>query len=258
MEKRNYMDFLNLRARPKPREEGLTSFFDYFLPLKEIESLLEVASEAMDYAKLIHIGLNKSLPSGWLEKKIELYRNKGIKTYPGGVSFQIALVQNKVREFYQWLQDLGFDAVEVADDAMTTGLDPKKRTEMIKMALDKGLEVISEIGKKHPDEPLNLEEAYESIQKDLSLGVSHVTLERAELDIYMSGDPTPLLNLVQKVGLKNLLFEPGPFGWPRVHHWCFKTFGPSVNLGNIEKDELIYVEFSRRGLSRFVDYDYFR
>jgi phosphosulfolactate synthase len=126
------------------------------------------------------------------------------------------------------------------------------------MAMDKGLEVITEIGKKRPDQPLNLKEAYESIQHDLDLGVSHVTIERSELDIYINSDATPLLNLVKKVGLKHLLFEPGPFGWPHVHRWCFKTFGPKVNLGNIYKDELLYVEFTRRGLSRLVDFDYFR
>ena len=73
----------------------------------------------------------------------------------------------------------------------------------------------------------------------------------------MPGEPYPLLKLVEQVGLKNLLFEPGRFGWPRVHRWCFQTFGVNVNLGNITKDEVLYVEWSRIGMSRFVNFNYF-
>jgi phosphosulfolactate synthase len=258
MKKSEFMAFLDLPVRPKPHQEGITSFFDYFIPLRDVESLLEVGSEAIDYAKFIHIGLTPDLPDGWLEKKLALYKAKGIKTYPGGISFQVALVQNKVPQFYEWLVDQGFDAVEIADDAMKTTMGDEKRGTMIKMARDKGLGVFTELGKKHPDDPLNLEEAYESFQKDLALGVSHVTLERSELNVYMEGDPSPLVEMVKKVGLKHILFEPGPFGWPQVHRWLFQTFGPQVNLGNIGPEELMYVDFTRKGMSRLVDFDYFQ
>lgn len=258
MAKENYCSFLDLPARPKPRTEGMTSFFDYFIPLRELETLLEVAAPAMDWAKLIHIGLTTNLPPGWLEKKLRLYRDNGIRTYPGGVPYQVALVQNKAREYFDWLVDLGFTGVEIAEDAMKTVMPAEKRGEFIKMAVDRGLEVHTEVGKKHPEEPLQLDEAYESILFDLRLGVSHVVIERSELNPYIeSGDASPLLKLVDEVGLKNLLFEPGPFGYPQVHKWCFQTFGPKVNLGNINKDEILYVEWSRIGLSRFVDFDYF-
>jgi len=257
MDKNNFMGFLDFPNRPKPHDEGITSMHDMFLPLKEIEDFLEVASEFIDSAKLIHIGLFQSLPEGWLEKKLQIYKDKGVKVYPGGVPFQVAIVQNKVKDYFNWVAGQGFDAVEIADDAMVSTIELAKRTEAIKMALDKGLEVHTELGKKHPDKPLQLDEAYKTIQRDLDLGVSLVVIERAELDPFIKGDSSPLLTLVEKVGLKHLLFEPGPFGWPHVHHWCLKTFGPNVNLGNIEKNEVIYIEYSRRGISRFVDYNYF-
>lgn len=258
MTKENHCTFLELPSRPKPRDEGMTSFFDYFIPLKDLETLLEVAAEAIDWAKLIHIGLTANLPKGWLQKKLQIYREKGIRTYPGGIPYQVALVQNKVKEYFDWLVDLGFDAVEIAEDAMKTAMPQEKRGDFIKMAIDRGLEVHTELGKKHPEEPLKLDEAYESIMYDLNLGVSHCVIERSELDPYMkSGDAAPLLKLVEQVGLKNLLFEPGPFGYPHVHKWCFQTFGVNVNLGNITKDEILYVEWSRIGLSRFVDFNYF-
>ena len=79
---------------------------------------MEVAANAMDWAKLIHIGLTADLPKGWLERKLQLYRERGIKTYPGGIPYQVALVQNKTKEFFDWLVKMGFDAVEIAEDAM--------------------------------------------------------------------------------------------------------------------------------------------
>ena len=141
---------------------------------------------------------------------------------------------------------------------MTSVMPTEKRGESIKMAVDRGLEVHTELGKKDPQAPMNLDEAYESIQFDLNLGVSHCVIERSELEPYLkSDDVTSLLEFVDQVGLENLLFEPGPFGWPHVHRWCFQTFGKKVNLGNITKDEILYVEWSRIGLSRFVKFDYF-
>ncbi len=79
MEKGNFCTFLELPARPKPRREGMTSFFDYFLPYAEVKNLLEVAASAIDWAKLIHIGLTRNLPENWLEKKLSLYRAHGIR-----------------------------------------------------------------------------------------------------------------------------------------------------------------------------------
>ncbi len=258
MIKENHCTFLDLPKRPKPRHEGMTSFFDYFIPLRDLETLLEVAADAMDWAKLIHIGLAANLPEGWLDRKLHLYRERGIKTYPGGIPYQVALTKNKVEEYFDWLVEMGFDAVEIAEDAMKSVMPTEKRGELINMAIDRGLEVHTEIGKKHPEKPLQLDEAFESIMYDLNLGVSHCVIERSELDVYIqSGDASPLLGLVEQVGLKNLLFEPGPFGWPQVHKWCFQTFGRNVNLGNISKEEILYVEWSRIGMSRFVDFDYF-
>jgi phosphosulfolactate synthase len=250
----NQLRFLKLPARPRPRKEGLTVLFDMWLSMKEVESVLEVASETLDYAKFVHAGMafGDVLPDGWMQDKISLYKAKGIKTYPGGVPYQIALVQDKVREYMQWVSDVGFDGVEIAEDAMSYEASTEKtRDQNIKMALDLGLFVDTELGKKSPDKPLDLSEAYDMIMRDLGLGVSHVVIERAELNEYIGKDPKPLVDLVGRVGLKNIVLEPGPFGWPDVHDWCFKQFGPKANLSNIYVDELMYVEFSRRGLSRF-------
>lgn len=250
----NQLPFLDLPVRPRPRKEGLTVLFDMWLSMREVESVLDVASEAFDYAKLVHAGMafGGVLPEGWMQEKIARYKAKGIKTYPGGVPYQIALVQDKVPQFMRWVSDVGFDGVEIAEDAMSYEASTKQtRDDHIRMALDLGLFVDTELGKKSPDQPMDLSEAHDTIMHDLSIGVSHVVIERAELNAYIGKDPKPLVDMVSRVGLKNIVFEPGPFGWPDIHDWCFKHFGPKVNLSNIYVDELMYVEFSRRGLSRF-------
>jgi len=253
MEKKDYCDFLDFPTRSKPREEGITCFADQYHPLKEIEVFLETASDAIDYGKFIHIGLRENVPNGWLEKKINLYKEKGLKIFPGGIPFQVAAIQNKVPEYFDWLKTYGFDAVEISDDAMISNIEITKWNDMIKKALDKGLKVFTELGKKSVEEPLNLEEAYERIQQELELGVTYCTIERSELDVYLSGDATPLVNLVKKVGLKNLIFEPNPGGWPHIHRWCLKTLGLNVNLSNIRKDEVISLDWARRGFGRLGD-----
>lgn len=255
----NDLTCLDLPHRPKPRKTGLTVLFDYFLSLSEVDSMLETSKEALDYSKFIHagLGLGETMPDSWYEQKTERYRDADIKTYPGGVPYQIALVQDKVDEYFKWVKEKGFDGLEIAEDAMSFEvLTAETRKDHIKQVLDMGLFVDTEFGKKDPLAPLDLNEAYDMIMSDLELGVSHVVIERAELNHFMDTDPAPLVEMCQRIGMENLLFEPGPFGWPDVHQWCFKVFGPDLNLSNIEKPELLYVEFSRRGLSRF-DYSYF-
>ncbi|VTU15318.1 phosphosulfolactate synthase [Variovorax sp. RA8] len=252
----NQMSFLDLPSRPKPRRGGETGLYDMFMPLAEQAALLETASECIDYAKLIHIGLafGGALPSGWLQEKLGMYRAKGIKTFPGGVPYQVALVQGKVPQFMKWVRDSGFDGLEIAEDAMSyRASTDQERDDHIKMALDLGLFVDTELGKKNPEAPLDLAEAYDTMMRDLGMGVAHVVLERSELDHYKGEgkDPSPVVDLVRRVGLEKVLIEPGPFGWPDYHDWTFKTFGPEVNVGNIYPHELLYVELSRRGLSRF-------
>ena len=251
--KRDYCDFLDFPFRQKPREDGKISMMDYYHPIEEIEYFLRVSSEYVDYAKFIHIGLEKSLPKGWVEKKNLLYKDYRVKTYPGGIPFQVAARQKKVPAYFNWLIEQGFDGVEISDDALTYNIKADEWDGMIKLALDKGLFVITELGKKNPQEPLNLEEAHDRIQHELSLGVIHVTIERSELDLYLKGDPSPLQNLIKKVGLKGILFEPGPYGFPHIHRWLLRYFGPNINMGNIHKDEVVHLEFARRGFGRLGD-----
>jgi len=261
MVKKDYCDFLDFPIRQKPRDEGIISMADFYYSTKEIESFLEVLAEYIDFAKFIHIGLEKPLPKGWLEKKLNIYKDSNVKTYPGGIPFQVATVQKKVPAYFDWLVLHGFDGVEISDDALVYNIEPTKWDDMIKMALDKGLIVITELGKKNPEEPLNLEEAYERIQQELELGVTYCTIERSELDVYLKGDASPLQNLIKKAGLKHILFEPGPYGFPHIHRWLLRIFGPNVNMGNIDKDEVISLEYARKGFGRLgdpsVDFSYF-
>lgn len=255
------MNFLDLPIYPKkPREVGVTGLFDLFMPIAQQQELLSLATGVIDYAKFVHIGLafEDVLPPGWVEQKIEIYKQNQIKTYPGGVPYQAALVNDKVEEYFDWLVSVGFDGVELSEDAMSFRVtDDKMRDDHIKMALDKGLFVDTELGKKNPEDPLDLEYAYDTIMHDIGLGVSRVAIERSELNTYMGKNPKPLVDLVNAVGMKNVLMEPNPFGWPTCHDWVFTVFGPDVNVANILPSEIMYVHLARIGFARFGNFRYF-
>ncbi len=46
-------------------------------------------------------------------------------TYPGGIPYQMALVQDKVEQYLDWLVECGFDGVEIAEDAMSSVMSQK-------------------------------------------------------------------------------------------------------------------------------------
>jgi len=254
------MEFLDLPKYPgKPRKQGLTGSFDLFMTVNQVKDLLSLSANVIDYTKFIHIGLafEDELPDGWLQEKLALYRDNDVLTYPGGVPYQVALVQDKVEAYFDWVKAVGFDGVELAEDAMGfRATDDAMRDDHIKMALDKGLFVDTELGKKNPEAPLDLDYARDTILSDIELGVSHVAIERSELDTY-ADNPAPLVNLVNTVGMENLWIEPNPFGWPKYHNWVFTHLGPHSNVNNILPSEVMYVHLARIGFARFGNFRYF-
>src|SRR3989304_4852426 len=92
--------------------------------------------------------------------------------------------------------------VTVLFDYFVSPAEAKSMLEVASEALGKGLFVDTELGKKAPEDPLDLNEAYDTMVRDLELGVSHVVVERAELNFYLDKDPAPLVELINKVGME--------------------------------------------------------
>ena len=69
----------------KPRQTGIAMVMDKSLSVREAEYLVSVSSDYIDYIKL---GFGTSLVTREVQKKINVYKQAGIKVYLGGTLFE--------------------------------------------------------------------------------------------------------------------------------------------------------------------------
>lgn len=249
--------FMQVPIRPpKPRLTGITIVNDRSLATQEARNMMETSADLIDYVKFNdHAGNIARHSSQWLKAKIELYHSYGIKTFPGGVTFEVAALQKQVQPFMERLKELGFDAVEISEDVIPQ-MPTEVRRSYIKLAREIGLEVLTEVGKKDPVAPLDAEETIAMIREDLEAGAEKVTIENSDIVLLMSSGPAPLHRIVEAVGSESLVFEVGPNGFPQVATWVIRTFGPEISLENLYPEQLAIVDAMRRGMNRNVNYEF--
>src|SRR3954452_23984602 len=110
--RRHAPEFLDLPPRTaKPRRTGITHVLDRGMSPFGLESLLITAGEHID---LIKLGWGTAYVSGAVGDKVAICRDTGIALYPGGTLLEVAVAQDKVDEYVEWLQTLGIDHVEVS------------------------------------------------------------------------------------------------------------------------------------------------
>lgn len=248
---------------PKPRKVGLCIGTDFGLPLGFVENFLESHHEIIDYAKLTdHAGLASRYSADFWHKKLAIYHKYNVRTFIGGVDFELAFIQNKVSNYFETAKDLGFDAIEVSDDIIPK-LDRKTRSAIIKQATSVGLEVFTEVGEKFPDpaKPLDMKETLETLQADLQAGASKITVENSDTAILREKNPQALIDLANKVGLEKLVFEVMGSGTNLrdIGIWLLNTISRDINLQNLKLGEDCILLYSfRRGFGRQIGYDFFR
>ena len=145
--------------------------------ITEPRDLLELASDYIDFIKLT-FGTSAFYPAKLLQEKIQLVKSYNVDIFPGGTFLEIAILQGKLDSFLQRAVDLGFTCVEVSDG--TIDMSPATRLEAIQKAKDYGLKVISEVGKKDPQERMPEKRMQEQIARDLEAGVLGVIIEGRE------------------------------------------------------------------------------
>jgi phosphosulfolactate synthase len=247
---------------PKPRELRWTVLSDRSVPMSVQRDHLEVIGDIVDRVKIgDHIGMLSRLPWQFYVKKNQLYRKYGLGTFPGGMTFEVIYLQNKVEMFFDRLAETGFSGVEISA-ACLPGIPHKKRAALIGRARNLGLEVFTETGNKVVGDSLGHKsmragDMITAIRQDLEAGANKVTIENNELLQYMKSGRSVLLRVVDKIGLEPLIFEVGPGGWPGVSVWLLDALGPDINVENIDFDRVAGFEAMRRGLHRLVDYPFF-
>lgn len=234
----------------KPRTSALTSVLDKGLGPAQVTDLVSTAGEWIDVVKF-GWGTARLQPEAVLSEKIRRYREAGIAPCTGGTFLEVAYAQNRLAEFLNGAERIGFQMVEVSN-----GVHPmsgEEKATLIRQTHRAGFRVWSEVGKKDSEEDarMSLNDRLEAIAADLDAGADRVILEAREsgsVGIYdRNGKPAAELlhRIVERFGHDQLVFEA-----PRKEQqlWMIRTFGPEVNLGNVPSDDAIPLATLRTGL----------
>lgn len=234
----------------KPRTTGLTMVIDKNVGPRQLDDLLDIASDYIDVIKLT-FGTSAFYDGKLLRKKNAKITERGIEVMPGGTFLEVAVWQGVVEEYLDRAEDLGFSAIEVSDGTIDIGL--RTRAEIIRQSVDHGFKVITEVGKKDPHEVLPISLIHRLIGEDLENGALKVIIEAREagkgvgifdqegrtrvdeMENIIAGVPDPAV-LIWEAPLKNQQQD------------LILRFGPNVNLGNIPPEEILALEALRQGV----------
>lgn len=234
----------------KPRSTGYTMVIEKGFGLSATRDLMDTAADYIDAVKNT-FGTAAFLDDTLLMKKIEIIKAAGVDVYPGGTFMEASVLQGVYDNYLERCRQLGFSAIEISDGTIEMSVELRK--EVITKALEKGFKVISEVGKKDPQDDPPLSMKHELIRLDLSLGVFKVIMEAREaskgVGIYDSSgavkesevdaiiadvdDPD---NLIWEAALKNQQL------------FLIQKFGPNANIGNVPPDDILALEALRCGL----------
>jgi phosphosulfolactate synthase len=235
---------------PKPRTSGMMLISEVGIPLRETEGLLEVAAPIIDYAKITdHLGLMERLSAAWIRRKIALYNAYDVKVVPGGIPFQVAVVQRKVPAYFEAVRDLGFAGVEMSEDVIAP-LPAGQREQWIALAHRLGLAVMTEVGRKNVDVKFDAEAIARQVARDIELGVSKIYIESAEIQRLAQDDPGALDRLLEVDGGRTLLFELGLNSPQEKAVWLTERYGPQINFASVSPADVVAVDAIRRGMHR--------
>ncbi|MCK8817423.1 phosphosulfolactate synthase [Natroniella sulfidigena] len=243
-------EFPLIGREEKPRRNGLTMVLDKGLGMTELEDLLDLNADYIDFLKL-SFGTSALYPQQILQEKIKLIKSYGIDVYPGGTFFEVAIIQNKKDDYLKRAQKLGFTAIEISDG--TIDLSANLRSNLIHQANKLGFKVLTEIGKKDKQEKFKINKMVKQLKRDLADGAYKVIVEARE-----SGTGVSIYDEqgeADEFKLKKLLLEaPSPTDiiWEaplkKQQVFFISLLGNNVNLGNIKTEEILALESLRRGL----------
>lgn len=234
----------------KPRQTGLTMVIDKGLGPVQFSDLLMMAAEYIDLIKLA-FGTSVLYPPGILESKIALACSYGIDIYPGGTLLEVAVMQGKAQQTLDRLCQLGFTAVEISEGTIT--LENVERLNLITTAKERGLRVLSEVGKKDRNVRLTATQVHEQVAQDIQAGSELIIIEGRDSGVGVGvyddeGKANDLLVEMILAGVKDaskLMWE-APRSWQQ-NYWIIKM-GNQVNLGNVQPDDVIALAASRAAL----------
>jgi phosphosulfolactate synthase len=223
---------------------------DKGLGCRATEDLMATAGDYIDFLKF-SFGTSALYDEAVLRAKLDIVRNAGVDVYPGGTLLEVVVCQNCYGEFLRRAKALGFTAVEVSDGTMH--MVDEERSDCIKRALDAGFQVLTEVGKKSPEEKLIVPEMHRQIARDLELGAMLAIIEAREggkgIGIY---DKTGAVDKGELDALVSGIKDVDRVMWEAPlksqQEYLILRFGNNVNLGNIPTGDVLALETLRQGL----------
>ena len=245
-----FQDIVIPQWPPKPREYGITRVADWGVGLVRQKDLIQTSGYFVDLAKIV-VAISRILPRDILAQKIRIYKENQIEPFPGGQFLEIAVLQKRVKEYCQGALKIGYETIEVSDNAITLTLEEKGR--IIEQATDSGLRVIGEVGKKVA--ATGLSDLIADIRNTLRAGAWKVFVEAKEI-FGEELNAELIRQLADSVDLTKLIFEIPLVSVQEVHHyqgykmwqWLLDTFGPKVNIANVEYDDPLKLAAVRLGI----------
>lgn len=240
------MNFLDVPKRTTgKRNYGLTSVADFGIPVGQLRHVLEDYHEYIDVAKL---GIGSAYVTPNLEEKIKLYSQYEIKVYCGGTLFEKCYNQGKLKEYKQYLKNIGLEWVEVSNGTMDIPL--KERLDLVN-ELKADFYVLGEVGSKNQSKELSVESWVDEMTSLLDAGCQYVITEGRDsgtAGIYDANGNVKkqiILELAKAIDIKKIIFE-APTNKQQMYF--INTFGPNVNLGNVKLQDALLLEAERVGL----------
>jgi phosphosulfolactate synthase len=184
-------------------------------------------------------------------RKVEAAKHFQVPTVTGGGPFEVAVAQNRVREYLDLCADIGFTRIECGCGFTDMPLTAQAA---VRMAAERGLDVQFELGKKHAG-VFNTDVVAELIEQGrewLDAGALELVVEAREsargvglFDEDGNFNAALADRFAHQFGLNLLMFEAPnkPSQFALLDH-----FGPEVRLCNVRLEEVLRVEIYRRGL----------
>ncbi len=236
-----------------PRESGLTMVMDKGISLRQAEEFVESYSDYVDFVKL---GFGTSVVSKNVKEKIKLYKKAGIKTYVGGTLFEAFVARGKFADYKKFIDAYGLDTAEVSDGSITMDHD-SKCSYISKLAKD--FTVLSEVGSKEEGIIIHPAKWISMMKAELEAGSFKVIAEARESGtagiFHKNGSAHSMLitRITNKIAPTDIIWET-PQKSQQVYF--INLFGPNVNVGNINVDDVISLETLRIGLRGDTFFNY--
>ena len=219
---------------------------DSGLSTESFRSLLDMSHHLIDFVKF---GWGSSIVSSNLKEKISLLKHYSVDFWFGGTLFELAFLQSKLDRYFNYLDSLDCQFIEISDGTIDINLD--RKLELIADCSSK-YTVLSEIGSKDSTDVMSPSQWIHQIKSETEAGSWKIIAEGREsgnVGIYRNTGEVRV-GLIKDLQVAGIDFSRIIFEAPEKSQqvWFIKTLGVNCNLGNISPSDILKLETLRLGL----------